>query len=429
VSTSEPDDRSNPFQFLLGDLMQVLGANAPDQWPMTRSFAWQVATGGSPEDNVDPMHRIYLEELARVAELHVAEETGLPLSSDGRRVTCLPVGRGEWATRTLDAWRPVLAAMAPAPAPAAPTPPDEPDADLDPTAGLGNLIGQWATAIGPMFFGLQVGSVVGHLSHRALGQYAIALPWPPPGDEVLLVTPNIQEFADAWSLPAEEALLWVCARELASHAVLTRPGVRRRMTELLESMVTATAAAQQSLQDRLGGIGSSLAGDGLGALGSGGMDLESLQAMFGDPEALLGGLLTPDSQRTSEQLTSLVVVVDAYADHVAGRIGKRLVGAHAPLAEAWYRRRIERGKGEEAAGSLFGLDLEQAQVDRGRSFVDGVVERAGESGLSLLWSEPRNLPTPPEVDAPGLWLERIQLPELSDPDTGDASDAGGTEPA
>jgi len=402
--------------------MQVLGASAPDQWPMTRSFAWQVATGGSPEDNVDPIHRIHLEELARVAELHVAEETGLPLSSDGRRVTCLPVGRGDWATRTLDAWRPVLAAMAPEPAP--PPPADGPD----PAAGLGNLIGQWATAIGPMFFGLQVGSVVGHLSHRALGQYAIALPWPPPGDEVVLVTPNIQEFADAWSLPGEEALLWVCARELASHAVLTRPGVRRRMTELLESMVTATAAAQRSLQDRLGGIGTSLAGDSLDALGGGGMDLESLQAMFGDPEALLGGLLTPDSQRTSEQLTSLVVVVDAYADHIAGRIGTRLVGAHAQLAEAWYRRRIERGKGEEAAGSLFGLDLEQSQVDRGRSFIDGVVERAGESGLALLWGDPRNLPTPPEVDAPGLWLERIQLPELPDSDAGGASGTGGAAP-
>jgi putative hydrolase len=256
-----------------------------------------------------------------------------------------------------------------------------------------------------------------------MGQYAIALPWPPPGDEVVLVTPNIQEFADAWSLPGEEALLWVCARELASHAVLTRPGVRRRMTELLESMVSATAAAQRNLQDRLGGIGGSLTGEGFDALGNGGMDLESLQAMFGDPEALLGGLLTPDSQRTSEQLTSLVVVVDAYADHIASRIGERLVGAHAQLAEAWYRRRIERGKGEEAAGSLFGLDLEQSQVDRGRSFISGVVERAGESGLSLLWSDPRNLPTPPEVDAPGLWLERIQLPELPDPDAGGATPA------
>ena len=145
------------------------------------------------------------------------------------------------------------------------------------------------------------------------------------------------------------------------------------------------------------------------------MDLESLQGMFGDPEALLGDLLTPESRRTSDQLTALAVVIDAYADHVADLVGQKLVGSHSQLAEAWYRRRTERGKGEEAAGALFGLDLDQAQVDRGRAFVAGVVERAGEDGLARLWSSARNLPTPAEVDAPGLWLERISLPELDDP--------------
>ena len=131
--------------------------------------------------------------------------------------------------------------------------------------------------------------------------------------------------------------------------------------------------------------------------------------LFGDPEALLGDLLTPEFRRSSDQLTALAVVIDAYADHIAELVGQKLVGSHSQLAEAWYRRRIERGKGEEAAGALFGLDLEQSQVDRGRAFIAGVVERAGEEALGRLWSSPRNLPTPPEVDAPGLWLERISL--------------------
>ena len=137
--------------------------------------------------------------------------------------------------------------------------------------------------------------------------------------------------------------------------------------------------------------------------------------MFDDPEALLGGLLTPETRRSSDQLTALAVVIDGYADHVADLVGQKLVGSHSQLTEAWYRRRTERGKGEEAAGALFGLDLDQTQVDRGRSFITGVVERAGEDGLAKLWSSARNLPTPSEVDAPGLWLERISLPELDDP--------------
>jgi putative hydrolase len=392
--------------------MNMLGTNGPNQWEMTRSFALNVATGGNAEPNVEPIQRIRLEQLARVAELNVIEATGMPVSPDGRRLTCVPVGRGDWTVRALESWRDLLTAMAP-PAGPDPTMPaaDEARADHpgeeDPTGGLGSLLGQWATAIGPMFFGLQVGSVVGHLSHRALGQYPLAIPWA-PSDELLLVTTNITSFAEDWSLPEEEALLWVCARELASNSVLTRPGVRARMEELLVDLAASAAAAQQDLTGRLGALGAPEGVDGPG------MDLESLQGMFGDPEALLGDLLTPESRRSSDQLTALAVVIDGYADHVADVVGTKLVGSHTQLAEAWYRRRIERGKGEEAAGALFGLDLDQAEVDRGRAFISGVLERAGDDGLSRLWSSARSLPTPSEVDAPGLWLERISLPELGE---------------
>jgi putative hydrolase len=396
---------------LLGDLMNMLGTSAPNQWEMTRSFALNVATGGEAEPNVDPVQRIRLEQLARVAELNVIEATGMPVSPDGRRLTCVPVGRGDWTLRALESWRPILSAMAPTPgaAPAPSVDASDPLDDDDPMGGFGNLLGQWATAIGPMFFGLQVGSVVGHLSQRALGQYPLAIPWA-PSDELVLITSNIAAFAEDWSLPEEEAMVWVCARELASNSVLTRPVVRGHLERLLTELAESTASAQQNLAGRIGEIGGA---EGLG--GAAGMDLESLQGMLGDPDALLGELLTPESRRSSDQLTALAVVIDAYADHIADRVGQKLVGSHAQLTEAWYRRRIERGKGEEAAGALFGLDLDQVQVDRGRSFISGVVERAGEDGLARLWSSERNLPTPAEVDAPGLWLERISLPELEEP--------------
>jgi uncharacterized protein (DUF2342 family) len=79
------------------------------------------------------------------------------------------------------------------------------------------------------------------------------------------------------------------------------------------------------------------------------------------------------------------------------------------LREAWYRYRIEEGKGEIAFAGLFGLAVGQAEVDRGRAFVQGVIERAGPDALMRLWSDELDLPTPAEVDAPGLWLARIGL--------------------
>ena len=118
------------------------------------------------------------------------------------------------------------------------------------------------------------------------------------------------------------------------------------MEELLLCLAESSASAQQDLAGRLGELGAPGGVDG-----AGGMDLESLQGMFDDPEALLGGLLTPETRRSSDQLTALAVVIDGYADHIADLVGQKLVGSHSQLTEAWYRRRTERGKGEEAAGS------------------------------------------------------------------------------
>ena len=226
MAPPDPGDPGNPFQSLLGDLMNMLGSNGPDSWEMTRSFALNVATGGTPESNVEPLQRIQVEQLSRVAELNVIEATGMPV--DARRPS---VDLRTGGPRRLDGAGPrVLAvratAMTPAapgaPAPAPPGGTDDGSTPRRPDRRHGRHARPVGPAIGPMFFGLQVGSVVGHLSQRTLGQYPLAVPWA-PSDELLLVTSNIAEFAADWSLPEEEALLWVCARELATNSVLTRP--------------------------------------------------------------------------------------------------------------------------------------------------------------------------------------------------------------
>ncbi|MGI0151593.1 MAG: zinc-dependent metalloprotease, partial [Thermoplasmata archaeon] len=234
---------------------------------------------------------------------------------------------------------------------------------------------------------------------RALGQHALPLPWPASG-EVLVVPENVHRFAEEWSLPEDETRLWVCLRELTAHAVLGRPHVAARIRDLVDSLTVEMVATHQGLVERLGGQAG---------------DPEALQRVLSDPEALLADLLSPGQRRTSEDLVALTSVVASYVDHVTRGLAATLVGAAAPLGEAWYRYRIAESASEQAAGALFGLDLTRTQVDRGAAFVRGVVDRAGEEALQQLWDDPRHLPTPAEVDAPGLWLERISLPELPGP--------------
>jgi len=215
--------------------------------------------------------------------------------------------------------------------------------------------------MGPMLVGLQLGSAVGHLAQRAFGPYE--LPVPRPSTLSLLVVPaNVNRFAEDWSLPRAEVRLWVCLRDLTVNAVMGRPHVAARLRDLLAEVVGSMTA-----------------------------DLD------------------PARRRRSEELTALTAVLLGYVEHVLDRAGDRLLGGRTALAEAWRRAQMDREEADRSAECFLGLDLGPAQVERGTRFVRGVVERAGEEGLARLWSTASALPTPAEVDAPGLWLARISL--------------------
>jgi putative hydrolase len=391
-------DPDNPMGGLLGDLLKVIGSGpgAGDSWfEAARTLAFGVATDGGQDENPDPLVRIAFDELARVAELHVADATGITALS-GASVSFETVGPGQWSFRLLEAYRPVLKSMVDAQqqgAAAVPASMDLTELDPDAAGGLSGLLGQFALTLGPVFLGMQFGSAAGHLARRAFGQYALPLPWP-ESTTLLLVPGNVARFAEDWSLPLQEVQLWVCLRELTMHAVLSRPSVRSSLATLLGDASAHAAAAQRSVVERLG--------DSLG-------DQVALEDALGDPEALLADLISPEQRNISSALTAQTTAIGAYVDHITAGIAESLTSSPGALREAWYRYRIEEGKGEQAFAGLFGLNVGQEEVDRGRAFVSGVVERAGEDALARLWGDELDLPTPAEVDAPGLWLARIGL--------------------
>ena len=125
---------------------------------------------------------------------------------------------------------------------------------------------------------------------------------------------------------------------------------------LLGDASAHAAAAQRSIVERLG--------DGLG-------DPAALEDALGDPEALLSDLISPEQRNISSALTAQTTAIGAYVDHITAGIAETLTSSPAALREAWYRYRIEEGKGEQAFAGLFGLNVGQDEVDRGRAFVTG----------------------------------------------------------
>ncbi len=86
--------------------------------------------------------------------------------------------------RTIDAWRPLLEQpgdVARANREEPPEPVDELGSDP-----MSRLLGNLPQAMAPLLFGMQAGSMVGHLASRAMGQYDLPIPRP-PSDELLFV--------------------------------------------------------------------------------------------------------------------------------------------------------------------------------------------------------------------------------------------------
>jgi putative hydrolase len=397
------------------NLARLLTNQGSINWEIARQMAQWTATAGEPDRNVDPVARVRIEELLRVAEMHVAEATGLPLSASGLlRAHC--VTPREWAFGTLDDWKPLLEKLAAGMAtalslgPGGDTgPPGDPGTSglgqgvTGPVSGAGagndpmaQLFGNLPQVLGPFLFGMQAGAMVGQLATRALGLYDLPMPRP-ARDEVILVPATIDAFASDWSLAPDDVRLWVCVRETTVGAVLGRPHVRAGLDELINQYLDAFEPNSHSLEERLAGFDPS--------------DLASMQEAFGDPETVFGELQSDAQRRLQVPLRALLAVITGYADYIQDVVGRRLIGTYGPLTEALRRRRLEESSGTRTLGQLFGVALDESSYERGQAFVRGVLERAGEEGLARLWRSERELPTPAELDAPGLWLARIDLPD------------------
>jgi putative hydrolase len=399
------DDPFGEIPFL-GDLARMLKAQGSIQWEAARQLAYSNATEGQPEPNVDPAVRFRLQDLGRVAELHVQQTTGLDTAIGGRSPEIVPVNRTAFVSHTLDAYRPLFETLAGSlgqtPAAGTGSGLDLPSTELDEDEAGFAMLRQILSMVAPTMLGMAIGSMVGRLARRSFGQYDLPIPRP-VSSEVFVLPATIGSFAGDWSLPDEELLLWVCIHQITSHATLGVPHIRGELERLLRAHAGGFRPDPGVLSDRLGNLDPS---DG-GAL-------QELQAVFGDPEVLLGAVSSPEQERLRPQLDALVAVIIGFVDHTVDRIAVHLMGSSGRIGEAVRRRRVETGTEDAFLERLLGLSLARQQVERGRAFVEGVIDRAGDAGIGRLWTSQRALPTPAEVDAPGLWLARLEVDDSAD---------------
>ena len=383
----------NPFANLplFGDLSRALSGQGPLNWEAARQFAMLSATGGgltaggqgpSPSANIDPAVRIKYAELAEIAARHVGDVMGLDVPATEPSVATPE----QWAQQTLEAYRPLFVDMASSLGPSDDEGTDDPMAQM--MAGLSKMMA-------PAMLGMSVGSMVGNLARRAFGVYDLPIPRPTPA--LILVPPTIDAFASDWEIPLDEMRLWVLAHELAGLTLFTVDHIANHLRGLVQRHVGAFHPDPSAVTDKLGGLELDPSDP-----------FAAMQQAFGDPEVLLGAVRSDEQLALEPQLDAAVAMTIGVIDWVVDAVAVRIIGGNAlQIAEAARRRRAEVSPDDIFVERLLGIRLGAEQTARGKAFAQGVVDRAGEDGLAVLFRDPGAVPTPNEIEAPGLWIARV----------------------
>jgi len=385
-------DAVNPFAGMpmFGDIARALQGQGPLNWDAARQFAMLGATQGQPEHNIDPLARITYTDLARIAGMHVNDVTGADTAFPEPRV----VTRGMWAHETLDAYRPLFTDMATSlgQRPEVDDTDDSGDPMIQMMAGLSRMMA-------PAMMGMSVGSMVGQLSQRVFGLHD--LPIPRDKQEVVLVGQTIDEFAAEWEIPLDQMRLWVLAHELSGFQVFSIPHLRTGLADLVREHAGGFRPDPSAIAGKLDGF-DPLDGDASAD------PMAALQQAFSDPEILLGAVESDAQRSLRPQLDAAVAAVVGYTDWVVDAVAVRVIGGEAlRIAEAVRRQRVESSSDDLFVERLLGIRVGEEQVRRGKAFMQGIVDRSGETEMTGLLRLPDSMPTPNEIDAPGLWIARV----------------------
>lgn len=392
--SQRPED--NPLGVPMGDIwndvplfreiQRVLSSSSgPVNWELARQVGIASASWSAEDQAPTLEDQRAFEEAVRVAELRVAEFTGLEPPSDVARVET--VRRSRWVEANIEGLRALLEPAAAKIGDAVVRAQREALPEAEEARGMTQLVGQ----LSPLLLGAQVGTVLGTLGQHVLGQYDIALPRAGGSGTLLFVVPNIAAFEKDWSLDSTEFRTWVAIHEVTHRFEFARSWTLPRFRELLDDYTSTLRLDVEGLQSRLQALDPS--------------NPEAMQDMFSGDEGIFGAVLDDEQRLKLGRIQAFMSAAEGYGDHVMHSLGASMLRSYSQIDEAMRRYR-ESERTDPVLERLVGIEVKREQYRLGRAFCDTVVELTDEATLSRMWSGAEALPSLPELEEPRLWLAR-----------------------
>lgn len=227
--------------------------------------------------------------------------------------------------------------------------------------------------------GIQIGTVLGILSHRVLGQYDVV----GSQEEVWFVAPNMVLMEKRHGFSPRDFRMWVALHELTHRAQFSaHPWLRDHFLDLVEKLFEGFRIDARTFLQRL-------------------IDL----VQSGEAGSPLG-LLDPEQTKRFEALQAFMSVIEGHGNHVMDSIAERVVPTQ-PRMKRTLRARASMGGIDRIIRKLMGLELKRLQYEEGQEFFRRLEARGGREAVAGCFDSPDHLPSLAEVRDPSIWLERV----------------------
>jgi coenzyme F420 biosynthesis associated uncharacterized protein len=251
-----------------------------------------------------------------------------------------------------------------------------------------------AEAVGSRVTGLEVGTLLGFMSSKVLGQFDPF--YAPPGSaeagRLLLVAPNIVHAENEMHVDRADFRLWVCLHEETHRVQFTAvPWMRDHIHGQIEELVGGIEVDPGKV--------AALLGEGVKRLGD---------VLRGADDVSLLELFASARQREIlDRVTAVMSLLEGHADVVMDGVGPEVIPSVDHIRRRFNERRKGSGYVDRVLRRLLGLDAKMAQYRNGAAFVRGAIDEVGMEGFNAVWAEPANLPTRPEIGDPAAWVRRV----------------------
>ena len=244
--------------------------------------------------------------------------------------------------------------------------------------------------------GAQLGTLLGWMASRVLGQYDLLLieeERPEDQDIVYFVGPNIIGLEKRFGFPPREFRLWLALHEVTHRLQFTGvPWLRPHFLSLVEGTLDSVDPDPKRFVEALRRA------------------VDEVRA--GRSPLADGGIITllagPEQRAMLDQIGGLMSLLEGHGDVTMDRAGADLIPSADRFGRVLRQRRAEARGASKLLRQLVGLEAKLKQYEQGERFIEAVEAEGGTELLDHVWLGPEWLPTLAEIKAPERWVDRVR---------------------